>query len=400
MNTPAFEDQPQAQTRVARNRATLMATRNLFRIDSRASRLGDGAPNALIQADNGLALSRLGTALTGGVRCIYIDPPYNNQESYTHYEDALPHAEWLAEVVPRLSSLWRLLSEDGSLWVSIDDRELHYLKVKLDEICGRSNFVTTIVWEHRVSRENRRVFSCNHEYILVYAKNPKAFHRSRTALPFDETVARRFKNPDADPRGPWQSVSLNVQAGHGTDSQFYTFKAPNGVKYTPPEGRCWALSRQRLADELSKNNIWFGTNGTGVPRMKKFLSNSRKGLTPETLWRAAEVGTTADAKKHLKELFPTERQFDTPKPELLIKRIIEIATQPGDIVLDGYLGSGTSAAAAMKLGRYFLGIEREPEAAKLAARRLAYVVAGEPGGISRATNWCGGSGFAFLRPNR
>ncbi len=329
------------------------------------------------------------------VDCIYIDPPYNNQESYTHYDDALSHDDWMATIRPRVALLWPLLRPGGSLWISIDDRELHYLKVALDHICGRQSYVATIVWEHRLSRENRRVFSYNHEYILVYAKDPKRFHARRNALPMSEDVLQRYKNPDNDPRGSWQSVSLNVQAGHGTASQFYELVAPNGVRHVPPRGRCWSLSRDRMLEEIARNNVWFGPNGTGVPRLKSFLGSS-PGLTPETIWPACEVGTTSGAKKHLKTLLPRYRQFDTPKPESLIARIMQIATNEGDVVLDAYLGSGTTAAVALKLGRRFIGIERSHGAASFAAARLRRVVDGEPGGVSQTTGWSGGGGFRYL----
>lgn len=353
--------------------------------------------NAIIQGDNLDVLQAIQPAFQGSVRCIYVDPPYNNQESYTHYEDALPHDEWLRQITPRLKLLWNLLSSDGSLWISIDDRELHYLKVALDSICGRSCFMATVVWEHRISRENRRAFSYNHEYIIVYAKEPNRFRETRKKLPLSPSVLARYQNPDNDPRGPWQSVSLNVQAGHGTHAQFYEFVGPSGRRYAPPSGRCWTFAKPRMLEELRKNNVWFGQNGAGAPRLKLFLHDNDRGLNPETLWRAEDVGTTSSAKKHLIALLPRNRQFDTPKPEQLISRIIHIATEPGDLVLDAYLGSGTTAAVAHKMQRRYLGIERGRSAALLAAKRLRKVIDGEEGGVSSQLGWRGGGGFDFFR---
>lgn len=358
------------------------------------------SPNAVIHGDNLEVLPLLRPSFEGAVKCIYIDPPYNNQESYTHYKDALPHDEWLNQIVPRLKMLWPLVSSDGSLWISIDDREMHYLKVALDDICGRDAFVATIIWEHRISRENRRAFSYNHEYIMVYAKNPVLFRNNRKRLPLTADILQRYKNPDGDPRGPWQSVSLNVQAGHGTKSQFYELVAPNNKRFLPPNGRCWAFTKERMHEEIEKNNVWFGKHGNGVPRLKRFLGGTDMGITPETLWRADDVGTTSAAKKHLLTLFPRSRQFDTPKPESLIARVLHIATEPGETVLDAYLGSGTLAAVAHKMGRHYIGIERGGSAARLVASRLHKVVDGESGGISPSVGWAGGGGFEFFRLNK
>lgn len=355
------------------------------------------ADNLLIQGDNLTVLQTLAPKLRNSVRCIYIDPPYNNQETYNHYKDALPHDRWLELIVPRLKLLWSLLRSDGSLWISIDDREFHYLKVALDQLCGRDAFVATIVWEHRTTRENRRAFSYNHEYILTYAKNPTSFRATRNKLQLNDEILKRYRNPDADPRGPWQSISLNVQAGHGTQSQFYELLAPNGRRYLPPNGRCWMFTEPRMQEEIRKKNIWLGRNNDGVPRLKKFLSQNGHGLNPQTLWKAEEVGTTDAAKKHLIDLFPQGLQFDTPKPEMLVSRILHIASDPGDLVLDAYLGSGTTAAVAHKMGRQYFGIEQSKLVAAIAAARLKFVIDGEEGGISQSVQWSGGGGFKFFK---
>lgn len=356
-----------------------------------------GTGNAIVQGDNLNVLKTLAQLTPGKFRCIYIDPPYNNQEQYTHYADNLGHESWLENTIARLGYLGDLLSDDGSLWISIDDRELHYLKVAADRILKRRNFLTTIIWEHRTTRENRRAFSNNHEYLLVYAKNPLVFRESRNRLEFTSEARNRYKNPDNDPRGPWQSVSANVQAGHATPTQFYDVVSPSGRRYPPPKGRCWAFSSRRMREEIQKNNIWFGRNGNCVPRLKAFLHNSEGGLTPHTLWSASEVGTSKSAKKHLLQMFPHEPVFDTPKPEQLIHRVLSIATDPGDWVLDVYLGSGTTAAVAHKMDRKYIGVEKGDHAVAYCAHRLRLVVDGEAGGISKYTGWRGGGGFDFFR---
>ena len=353
--------------------------------------------NALIQEENLRVLDRLQGRYAGRVRCVYIDPPYNNQEQYQYYLDARSHEVWLDMMVERLQAIKPLLSMDGSLWISIDDREIHYLKVAADKIFGRENFVTTIVWQQRTSRENRKVFSNNHEYLLVYAIDIRRFRAKRNLLPGGPTLLSRYKNPDSDPRGPWQSVSANVQAGHATASQFYDLVAPNGNVHRPPEGRCWVYTKEKMQSEIVAGNIWFGKTGQGVPRIKRFLKSSKVDVTPETLWPAREVGTNDEAKKQLLKLFPGESVFDTPKPEGLIRRVLEIATDPGDLVLDAFLGSGTTTAVAHKLNRRYIGIEHGKHAVTYCAARLQLVVDGDATGISNAVRWKGGGGFDFYR---
>jgi adenine-specific DNA-methyltransferase len=353
--------------------------------------------NALIHGDNLTALRLLAKTHASTVKCAYLDPPYNNGESYRHYFDSMGHDEWLQAVIARLERIRVLLREDGSIWISIDDSELHYLKVAADTVFGRANFVGTIIWERRTSRENRKVLSRNHEYLLVYAKNIGTWSKTRNALPLTEDVKSRYKNMDSDPRGPWQSVSANVQAGHATPHQYYTLKAPNGQLHYPPKGRCWVYSEPKMQEEIAKNNVWFGKNGNTVPRLKQFLANRKAGLTPETLWRADDVGTTSKAKKHLLELFKEISLFDTPKPEQLIYRVLKISTNPGEVVLDPYLGSGTTAAVAHKMSRKYIGIEIGEHIKTHCAKRVSQVIAGENGGISKVVGWEGGGGFDFYR---
>ena len=356
-----------------------------------------GTGNALIQGENLRVLNALQSRYAGKVRCVYIDPPYNNQEQYRYYPDTRSHEDWLDMMDARLRAIRPLLSIDGSLWISIDDREIHYLKVAADKIFGRKNFVTTIVWQQRTSRENRKVFSNNHEYLLVYAIDQRKFRAKRNLLPAGPELLARYKNPDSDPRGPWQSVSANAQAGHATASQFYDLVAPNGIVHRPPEGRCWVYTKEKMQREIAAGRIWFGKTGRGVPRIKRFLRSSKVGLTPETLWLAGEVRTNDEAKKQLLKLFPDEGVFDTPKPERLIRRVIEIATEPGDIVLDAFLGSGTTTAVAHKLNRKYIGIECGDHAVTYCAARLRQVVDGDVTGISNEVQWEGGGGFDFYR---
>lgn len=365
--------------------------------ESRLSRRPNPNGNLLVRGDNLAVLTALLPHYGFSVRCCYIDPPYNNQERHYHFHDARGHDEWLAGVTARVELIARYLRDDGSLWISIDDREVHYLKVACDAILGRDNFVTTIVWEQRTTRENRKVFSNNHEYLLVYAKDIRRFTATRNALALSPEIRARYKNPDNDPRGPWQSVSANVQAGHGTPDQFYRLVSPSGKVHYPPHGRCWVYGLKKMHKEIAANNIWFGKDGEGVPRIKRFLSKAGTGMTPETLWKANDVGTNDHAKKHLLRLFPDDEVFDTPKPEALVHRILEIATSPGDLVLDAYLGSGTTAAVAHKAGRHYIGIEEGDHAFDLSARRLSRVVDGDDSGISSLVGWQGGGGFDVYR---
>lgn len=353
--------------------------------------------NALLHGDNLEILKLLKKTHANTVKCVYLDPPYNNGESYQHYFDSMGHEEWLQAVTARLEQIKVLLREDASVWISIDDSELHYLKVAADKVFGRANFVGTIIWERRTTRENRKVLSRNHEYLLVYTKNISAWSKVRNALPLSEDVKGRYKNPDSDPRGPWQSVTANVQEGHATPQQYYSLTAPSGRVHNPPKGRCWVYSKKKMLEEIAKNNVWFGKDGSAVPRLKKFLTERKIGLTPETLWRADDVGTTSDAKKHLLELFKEISLFDTPKPEHLIHRVLQISTNPGDVVLDPYLGSGTTAAVAHKMNRCYLGIEVGEHIKTHCAHRLQQVIAGEPGGVSEMIDWKGGGGFDFYR---
>ena len=384
-------------TWVGKDEPIAVEPRILIEDVERSNRAKDpNTENLLVHGDNLLALKALEAKYAGRVKCIYIDPPYNTGSAFEHYDDNLEHSKWLNLMRPRLEILQRLLTKDGSIWISIDDAEYAYLKVLCDEIFGRSHFVATIVWQQRTTRENRKVFSADCEYVLVYAKDMQSFSETRNALPLTDEIRARYKNPDNDPRGPWQSVSINAQGGHGTAAQFYDLVAPNGKVHKLPKGRCWLYTQQRLAEEIAKNNIWFGSDGNGVPRKKMFLSDVKTGVTPQTLWLADFAGTNDQAKKEIHLLLPEAMSFDTPKPEQLIHRIVHIASNPGDLVLDSFLGSGTTAAVAHKMGRRWIGIEMGDHAYTHCKVRLDKVIAGEDGGgITKTVDWKGGGGYRF-----
>lgn len=350
--------------------------------------------NMLIHGDNLLALKALESKYAGQVKCIYIDPPYNTGSAFEHYDDNLEHSQWLQLIRPRLEILWRLLSEEGSIWISIDDDEGHYLKVLCDEIFGRQNFVTTVVWQKRTSPDNRLRLGGAHDFILVYTKE-YGYHQRFNQLAFSKERSNDYKNPDSDPRGPWASVDLTGQSGHATENQFYTITTPSGKQYTPPDGRCWAIAEETFLSLVADNRIWFGKNGSNRPRQKRFLSEMG-GMNSWSWWTNQEVGHNQEAKKENNTLFTAALAFDTPKPERLIERIIHIATNPGDLVLDSFLGSGTTAAVAHKMGRRYIGIEMGGHAYTHCKVRLDKVIAGEdPGGITKSAKWEKGGGYRF-----
>jgi adenine-specific DNA-methyltransferase len=367
----------------------------LTKVKEYSSKNMDNKTRKIIHGENSEVLDCLILDYKEKVNCIYIDPPYNNGESYTHYDDTIHH-QWLSDLTNRLKKLRELLAANGSIWISIDDGEVHYLKVAADSIFGRKNFITTIIWQQRTTRENRKAFSNNHEYILVYAKDKKTFKKSINKLPASQEMKDRYKNPDNDVRGCWQSVSLNVQSGHAVKSQFYEISSPDGKKHTPPNGRCWAYNKTKVATLIKDGRIWFGRDGKGVPRFKKYLSESTLSMTPETLWLGSDVGTNKEAKKHLLKLFPNKEVFDTPKPERLMQRIFEIATNPEDLILDAYVGSGASIAVAHKMNRQYIGIDRGKHIIDYTLPRQNLVLEGEDLGV--CTRKSGeNEGFEFFR---
>ena len=352
--------------------------------------------NRLIFGDNLLALKALEQDFSGKVRCVYIDPPYNTGSAFEYYDDGLEHSIWLGLMRDRLDIIRRLLTQNGSIWISIDDNEYPYLRVLCDEVFGRANFVCTIIWEKRKSRENRRAFSFKHDYIVVYAKDKAAFENDRNPVPMSQEVIDRYRNPDNDPRGPWQSVAITAQAGHATASQFYQITTPGGRLIDPPAGNCWRFTANRLKELMADNRIYFGANGNNVPRQKKFLKESEDaGLTPETIWYADDVGTNDTAKRHSNTIF-NGNGFDSPKPEELLKRILEIATNSGDLVLDSFAGSGTTGAVAHKMGRRWIMVELGDHCHTHIIPRLRKTIDHDDSdGISESVNWVGGGGFRY-----
>ena len=364
-----------------------------------ATRRRDGKDifdNMLIHGDNLLALKALEQQFAGKVKCIYIDPPYNTGNAFEHYDDGLEHSIWLGLMRERLELLYKLLAEDGSIWISIDDDECHYLKVICDEIFGRENFVATITWQRAYAPiALAKNISRSTDFILVYAKDYKA-KLNLNKLPRTEEANKRYKNLDNDPRGSWKTTDSTAQAGHGTASQFYEFVAPNGKVHKLPPGRCWLYTEKVMARMVSENRVWFGKDGNNVPAIKRFLSEVSSGIVPQTLWTFNEVGHTQESKKEVLA-FKFATVFDTPKPERLIQRILTLATNPGDLVLDSFLGSGTTAAVAHKMGRRWIGVELGDHCYTHCKVRLDKVVDGtDAGGITKAVGWKGGGGYRFF----
>ena len=354
---------------------------------------GDNAENLLIQGDNLLALKALIPFYAGRIKCIFIDPPYNTQSAFTHYDDKLEHSQWLSMMYPRLVLLRELLAEDGSIWVTIDDNEAHYLKVLMDEVFGRRNFVANVVWQKRTSSDNRLRLGAAHDHVIVYGHSDST-HQHFNQLQIGEARKRDFKNPDNDPRGVWASTDFTGMTGHATPSQFYEIVAPNGKHHPPPPGRCWALSEATYYRLVAEGRVWFGADGNARPRLKRYLSEM-DGQNAWTWWENTEVGHNQESKKEINILFPEGSSFDTPKPERLIQRILHLATNPNDIVLDSFLGSATTTATAHKMGRRYIGVEMGDHARTHCIPRLQKVIEGEQGGISEAVNWQGGGGFRF-----
>lgn len=352
--------------------------------------------NMLIHGDNLIALQALQQDFAGKIKCIYIDPPYNTGTAFEYYDDGMEHSTWLTMIRPRLELLWNLLDETyGSIWISIDDAEQAYMRVLCDELFGRGNFIAQIVWQKRYSRENREAIGDVHEYIIVYAKNPIAFKENRNLVPMSEEQAKVYKNPNNDPKGRWRTIPITAQAGHATPSQFYTIVTPSGKKFDPPPGNCWRFTEERYKELVREGRIYFGKDGKSQPTTIRYLSEV-PGVAPWTWWPSDEVGHTDSAKKEILALFGKDNIFDTPKPETLIQRIVHIASNPGDYVLDSFLGSGTTAAVAHKMGRKYIGIEMGNHAYSHCKMRLDKVVDGtDEGGITKAAEWHGGGGYHF-----
>ena len=345
--------------------------------------------NRLIFGDNLLALKALEQEFTGKVKCVFIDPPYNTGSAFTHYDDGLEHSIWLGLMRDRLEIIKRLLSDDGSLWITIDDNEAHYLKVLCDEVFGRGNFVANIVWNHRKSVQSVIVISLSHNHLLVFAKSKDKLALNRLQL----VDADKYSNPDNDPRGLWYATPFD--APQIRPNLEYPIKNPNtGEIYYPPQGRHWRTTQDEYLKALADNRIVFGKTGKSKPQMKRFLSEAQsKGSSVKTWWD--DAGTATEGTKELQKM---NFDFDTPKPERLLEKVLQIATNPGDLVLDSFAGSGTTGAVAHKMGRRWIMVELGEHCHTHIIPRLQKVIDGEDqGGISKAVNWQGGGGFRYFR---
>lgn len=338
--------------------------------------------NMIIHGDNLEALKALLPFYAGQVKCIYIDPPYNTGSAFEYYDDNLEHTAWLSLIYPRLELLRDFLREDGCIFVQLDDTEMHYGKVLLDEVFGRKNFISNIVWHKKRGKDNSsRYFSITHDNILVFAKNAANFFVNRIELSAETRKA--YSNPDNDKRGDYRLLGLWARQQGGSE---YEYVMDNGRVFSK---RLWLVNLETMKKLEKENRIVV----KGDKLYRKLFIFENKGSIPETIW--LDVSNNANAKDELKKLFKNEILFDTPKPEPLIKRIIEISTQKGDLVLDSFLGSGTTAAVAHKMGRRYIGIEMGEHAKTHCVPRMKKVIDGEQGGISTTVDWQGGGGFRF-----
>jgi adenine-specific DNA-methyltransferase len=366
---------------------------NLRESAKSADEIGDIFDNRLIFGDNLLALKALEAEFSGKVKCVFIDPPYNTGSAFTHYDDGVEHSIWLSLMRDRLEIIHRLLSADGSLWITIDDNEAHYLKVLCDEVFGRANFVSNLIWEKADSpRNSARQFSTDHDHILVFSKNPDWVPKK---LERTEEANAIYSNPDNDPRGPW--LPGDPYANKPYSKGNYSISGPSGRKFSPPPGRFWRISEERLRELDEDGRIWWGPKGAARPSIKRYLSDVGD-LVPRTLWAKEDVGSNRTSKNEMRSLFPGDSSFNTPKPERLIDRVLNIATNPGDLVLDSFAGSGTTGAVAHKMGRRWIMIELGEHCHTHIIPRLIKVIDGEDlGGISKVMNWQGGGGFRYYR---
>ena len=352
--------------------------------------------NRVIFGDNLLALKALETEFAGKVKCVFIDPPYNTGSAFTHYDDGVEHSIWLSLMRDRLEIIRRLLSADGSLWITIDDNEVHYLKVLCDEVLGRQNFVVNAIWEKVfASKNSSQYFSANHDHLLVYAKTTEQWKRN--LLPRSKAQEIDYKNPDADPRGAWNSVALSARNYYSLGEWGVT--TPSGrVIPGPPKGRYWTVSPDKFKELCADNRIWWGKSGDGVPRRKTFLSEVQEGIVPPTIWLHGDAGNTQEAKKEVLALVTEADVFATPKPEKLLQRILAVATNVNDLVLDSFAGSGTTGAVAQKMGRRWIMVELGEHCHTHIIPRMKKVIDGEDeGGITEAVGWKGGGGFRYYR---
>jgi adenine-specific DNA-methyltransferase len=344
--------------------------------------------NLIIKGNNLLALHTLKTQFRGQVKLIYIDPPYNTGSDDFKYNDNFNHSSWLTFIKNRLAVAKTLLQNDGVIFVNCDDNEQAYLKILMDEEFGQENFVACFIWNHRKSSQNDIDVSLSHNYVLCYAKRREQFRLNPLGINGD-----KFSNPDNDPKGDW--VADPMDAPGVRENLMYEIVNPNtGESYYPPEGRHWRFTKEKYEEAFAEGRIVFGKTGKGKPQYKRYkFEAEERGTNPFTIWD--DVGTATEATKDLMKLFESKQVFSTPKPERLLERIIHISTKPNDIVLDFFLGSGTTAAVAHKMGRQYIGIEQMDYIETIPIERLKKVIAGEQGGVSKAVNWLGGGDFIY-----
>jgi len=353
--------------------------------------------NILIHGDNLLALKALEQEFTGKVKCVFIDPPYNTGSAFEHYDDGVEHSLWLSLMRDRIELLRRLLSEDGSLWITIDDNEAHYLKVLCDEILGRQNFVSNVVWQKKYTVSNdAKWLAETHDHVLVYAKNKETWRPNR--LERTAEMDSRYRNPDNHPKGPWKATPLYAKRTGSEKEQAFSFRFKNGVIWTPPRGTSPRFPADALREMDNNDEIWFGSDGDANPSRKTFLSELKLAEPPApTVWLHGDTGNNHEAREEVKAINPND-SFATPKPEKLLKRIVALASDPGDLVLDSFAGSGTTGAVAHKMGRRWIMVELGDHCETHIVPRLRKVIDGEDrGGITEAVEWGGGGGFRYYR---
>lgn len=349
--------------------------------------------NYLINSDCIQFFDSEGENLAEKVKLVYIDPPYNTGQKFDHYDDEYEREEWINLIRNSIVSLYKVLSEHGSIWISIDDKRVHLVRNICDEVFGFSNFISSVIWQKKLSPSNDSKFlSDSHDNIIVYAKNKKKWKCN--LLPRTKEADNRYINLDNDPRGEWMSSDLSVKTP--SEKNIYEITTPSGRKVLPAKSRSWSVSKKRFQELVDDNRIWFGEDGNNVPRLKRFLSEVQDGLVPKTLWLKEEVGDNNEAKKEAK-VINSKKVFTTPKPERLLERIIHIGSNKGDLVLDAFAGSGTTGAVAHKMGRNWVMLEINGVCKSHCLTRMKSVIKGRDSiGISDKYKWAGGGGFNFL----